>query len=205
MNTAKQEFIDILKNNVSRVGIENLLNYLEESGFYEEPASTKYHGSYAGGLLDHSLNVYYNLIEELKFLLGPNWSQRYSNETVSIVSLLHDVCKIGRYKSGVRNVKNPDTGVWEQKEVYEYNSNYFTMGHGALSVHRVEKYIDLTDEEAQAIYWHMGAFDLSNYSTMRDLSEAFSRNTLAFALHRADMVATHVCENEHFEPIEIEE
>ena len=202
---SKEEFINIVTNNINRSGRNELLNYLDESGFYLEPASTKYHGSYPGGLLDHSLNVYYSLIEELKFILGPNFTKRYNMESVSIVSLFHDLCKIGRYQKGIRNVKNPDTGVWEQKEVYEYNPNYFTMGHASLSIHRIEKFMKLTDEEAQAIYWHMGAFDISQYSSVRDLSEAYSRNTLAFALHRADMVSTHICENDNFQPIDIEE
>lgn len=201
---SKEEFIKIVNDNINRTGKEELLGYLEEYGFYEEPASTKYHGSYPGGLLDHSLNVYYNLIEELKFILGSNFEKRYSMESIAIVSLFHDLCKIGRYQKGIRNVKNPDTGVWEQKEVYEYNPNYFTMGHASLSIHRIEKFMKLTDEEAQAIYWHMGAFDISQYSSVRDLSESYSNNTLAFALHRADMLAAHICENDKFEPIKVQ-
>lgn len=201
---SKEEFIKIVNDNINRTGKDELLDYLEEYGFYEEPASTKYHGSHPGGLLDHSLNAYYNLIEELKFILGSNFEKRYSMESIAIVSLFHDLCKIGRYQKGIRNVKNPDTGVWEQKEVYEYNPNYFTMGHASLSIHRIEKFMKLTDEEAQAIYWHMGAFDISQYSSVRDLSESYSNNTLAFALHRADMLATHICENEKFEPINVE-
>ena len=200
----KEEFIKIINENVKREGIDNLLNYLEESGFYECPASTRYHGSYEGGLLDHSLNVYYSLLEELKFIFGDDWNKRYSLETVTIVSLFHDLCKIGRYEKSWKNVKNNDTGVWEQVQVYQYNKNYFTMGHASLSLQRILKFINITDEESQAIYWHMGAFDISQYSDVSQLGESFSKNTLAFALHMADMIATYVCENEHFKPIKIE-
>lgn len=202
--TNKEEFISIVKKNITRDGVENLLTYLEESGFYTEPASTRYHGSYAGGLLDHSLNVYYSLIEEMKFIFGNDWQKRYSLESVTIVSLLHDLCKIGRYKKGTKNVKNEETGYWEQVEIYQYNNNAFSMGHAPLSLHRITKFMVLTDEEAQAIYWHMGAFDLSQYSDVGQLGESFKRNTLAFALHRADLTATYICENEMFKPIEIE-
>lgn len=202
--TNKEEFISIVKKNITRNGVENLLTYLEESGFYTEPASTRYHGSYAGGLLDHSLNVYYSLIEEMKFIFGNDWQKRYSLESVTIVSLLHDLCKIGRYKKGTKNVKDEETGYWEQVEIYQYNNDYFSMGHAPLSLHRITKFMVLTDEEAQAIYWHMGAFDISQYSDTHQMCEAFKRNTLAFALHRADMIATYICENEHFEPLEIE-
>lgn len=202
--TNKEEFISIVKKNITRDGIDNLLTYLEESGFYKCPASTRYHGSYEGGLLDHSLNVYYSLIEELKFIFGNDWQKRYSLESVTIVSLFHDLCKIGKYEKGFKNVKNEDTGVWEKVETFQYNKNCFTMGHAPLSLQRINKFIVLTDEESQAIYWHMGAFDLSQYSDVGQLGESFSKNTLAFALHMADMTATYVCENEHFKPIEIE-
>lgn len=200
----KEEFISIVKKNITRDGIDNLLTYLEESGFYKCPASTRYHGSYEGGLLDHSLNVYYSLIEELKFIFGNDWQKRYRLESVTIVSLFHDLCKIGRYKKGTKNVKNEETGYWEAVDVFQYDNDYFAMGHAPLSLHRINQFMVLTDDEAQAIYWHMGAFDLSQYSDTHLMCEAFKRNTLAFALHRADMTATYICENEHFEPIEIE-
>lgn len=200
--TAKEEFLQIARNSVKRDGINDLLNYLEnECDFFVAPASTKYHGSYAGGLVDHSLNVFYNLKEELNFIFGKGYTKRYSDESIAIVSLFHDLCKIGRYIEYYKNVKDEETGIWGQQKCYKYNQDYFTMGHASLSLHIIQKYIKLTDEEAQAIYWHMGAFDLSQYSDSVQLSHAFQCNTLAFALYRADMLATHVCENDKFRPI----
>ena len=200
----KKEFIELLEKYVKRDGIENLITYLDEqSDFFTSPASTKYHGSYEGGLVEHSLNVYYSLLDEMKFIYGNNWTTVWSLESVAIVGLLHDLCKAGRYKKGFRNVKN-ENGTWETKEVYEYRQDSFRMGHAALSLNIIQKFIILTDEEAQAIYWHMGAFDTSQYSSPADLSAAFSSNTLAFALHQADMIATHIVENENFKPVQIE-
>jgi hypothetical protein len=200
--TAKEEFLQIVRTTVKRDGIENLLNYLEnECDFFSAPASTKYHGSYAGGLVDHSLNVFYNLKEELNFIFGKGYTKRYSDESIVIVSLFHDLCKIGRYTEYYKNVKDEETGIWGQQKCYKYNQDYFTMGHASLSLYTIQKYIKLTEEEAQAIYWHMGAYDLSQYSDSMQLFHAFQDNTLAFALHRADMLATHVCENDKFKPI----
>ena len=200
--TPKEEFKDIVFKNISRSGIEAFMDHLEnETDFFVSPASTKYHGSYEGGLLEHSLNVYYMLIQELKFMYGNDWERRYSMESVAIVSLFHDVCKCGRYKKTIKYQKNKETGAWEDKETYEYDSDYLLMGHAALSIHRIEQFMTLWDYEAQAIYWHMGAFDLSQYSSSLNLSEAFNRNPLAYALHKADMDATHICENPHFIPV----
>lgn len=198
---SKEEFETIVKENINRAGISDLMEYLETSDFYISPASTRYHGSYAGGLVEHSLNVYYSLIDELTFLYGPGWESRWSKESVAIVSLFHDVCKIGRYTPGTRNVKDPVTGQWHEERTYYYNNDYVANGHGAKSVFIINKYIKLSDDEISAIYWHMGAYDLGTYNTVSDLSNCYSNNTLAFALHRADMVATHIVENEKFEPL----
>ena len=53
----------------------------------------------------------------------------------------------------------------------------------------------MTEDEIQAIHWHMGAFDISQYNSTYDMGNAFENNTLAFALHMADMMATYVVEN----------
>ena len=203
----REEFIEILRTNVNRDpdAVEDLINYLDNREFFTSPASTKYHGSYCGGLVQHSLDVYYSLIDELEFIYGKNWERRYSLESVTIVALLHDLCKIGRYVLGTRNVKDPETGKWNEVSVYNYNNDSFKMGHGSQSLYIVTKYFVLDDFEAQAIYWHMGAYDLGNYNTVSDLSVAYERNMLAFALHRADMIATYVVDNKYFEPIPLKE
>ena len=84
----KKEFIELLEKYVKRDGIENLITYLDEqSDFFTSPASTKYHGSYEGGLVEHSLNVYYSLLDEMKFIYGNNWTTVWSLESVAIVGL----------------------------------------------------------------------------------------------------------------------
>lgn len=200
----KKEFIELVKKDIHRDGIDNLLDALEKTDFYKSPASTKYHGSYPGGLVDHSINVYYSLLDFMTFIYGPDWTQRYSQESIAIISLFHDLCKIGRYKSGFRNVKNKETGAWEEKQVYEYNPEYGTMGHGSKSVYMIMKYMQLTEEEAAAIYWHMGPYDLGNYNTVGDLGNCWNHNTLGYALFSADMHSTYIVENEFFEPMPLQ-
>lgn len=193
----KSTFIDICKNNITREGIDKLMQYLEETDFYTAPASTKYHGSYPGGLLAHSLNVYYELQNYIRYIYGTNTCP-WSNETLAIVSLFHDLCKINRYIITTKNVKDPTTGQWEKQNVYAYNTDYISMGHGSKSLAIILSHISLTEEEQNAIYWHMGAYDLGNYNTVADLSNSFTKNSLAFALHMADMTTTYVTENDKF-------
>ena len=73
--------------------------------FFEAPASTHYHGSYPGGLVEHSLNVYYELIGAGRVPGVP------TAETYAVVALLHDICKADFYAQSTKNQKNSD-GEW---------------------------------------------------------------------------------------------
>ena len=193
-----KRFKKIVTENIERDGIENLMEWLEhETDFFTAPASTRYHGSYEGGLVEHSLNVYDRLVWEMENTVGAGWQEIYSPEAVAIVALFHDLCKIDRYVITVKWRKD-ENGDWEAYEAYEYNKEKAEMGHGAQSVFYLQKFIQLTEFEAQAIFWHMGAYDISPYATLAACSETFKWNPLAFLTHRADMAATYVTENEAF-------
>ena len=90
----KEEFIELLRS-TKREGIENLLNFLEKSDFYTAPASTRFHGNYEGGLLEHSMKVYEILQEKVK---NAPIALNIPPETLIIVPLLHDLCKANFYK-----------------------------------------------------------------------------------------------------------
>ena len=53
----KEEFIKLLKE-TNREGMDKLIEFLENSDFFEAPASTRYHGNFKGGLVEHSMKVY---------------------------------------------------------------------------------------------------------------------------------------------------
>ncbi len=191
-------FKQLVSDTIQRDGIENLMEWLEnETDFFKAPASTRYHGSYEGGLLEHSLNVYNCLLWEMENRVGKGWEEIYSPETIAIVALFHDLCKIDRYILVEKWWKGSE-GQWESYDAYDYNREKSEMGHGAQSVFYLQKFIQLSEVEAQAIYWHMGAYDISPYSTLAHCSETFKWNPLAFLTHRADMAATYVIENAAF-------
>lgn len=206
--TLIKDFKNIVAANIQRDGIDNLMEWVEnETDFFTAPASTRYHGSYEGGLLEHSLNVYSRLMFEMNTVIGEGWEDIYSPETIAIVALFHDLCKIDRYVLTEKWRKDED-GQWEAYDAYDYNKEKAEMGHGAQSVYYLQKFIQLTEIEAQAIYWHMGAYDISPYSSLANCSETFKWNPLAFLVHRADMAATYITENEAFDfakPVEAED
>ena len=113
----------------------------------------------------------------------------YDNETIAIVALFHDLCKIGYYKVSSRNVKNEATGKWEKVPYYEVEDK-LPYGHGEKSVYLLSEFIKLTVQEAMAIRWHMGAY--VGQQDWQTLGKAYDEFPLAMFLHFADMKATHL-------------
>ena len=191
--SGKEEFIEIFREKITRPGADALLDYLEnKSDFFTAPASARYHGAYAGGLCDHSLNVYHCLVDYLaRERVQELYGLEYSPESVAIVALLHDVCKTGCYRQGSRNVKGPD-GKWQAVPTFFYEDP-LPYGHGEKSVYVVNGFLRLTREEAMAIRWHMG---FSGTEDSRLVGKAFAKYPLAFALSVADMEATYFLEED---------
>lgn len=188
----KERFIAIYKEYIKREGADKFLEYLESKAcdFFTAPASTRFHGSYEGGLVEHSLNVYDCLCEYLnRERVKDVYSLEYSKESIAIVALLHDVCKINFYKAGTRNVKD-ENGVWQKVPTYEIDDK-LPYGHGEKSVYILSGYMRLTREEAFAIRYHMG---FAGDEDARNVGKAFEMFPLGFALSVADMEATYFLE-----------
>ncbi len=141
-------------------------------------------------------------------------ADKYSNETVAIVSLLHDVCKIGLYVSEPKNqktydlekvaaardgkpwtVKHDSLGdfIWETVRGYKADDQ-LPYGHGEKSVYIVSGFMKLTRDEAMAIRWHMGFTDNDFRGGGQSVGKAFEMYPLAVLTHLADMKATYLLE-----------
>ena len=191
--TDKERFIEIYKTNIKREGADKLLEYLLSpvSDFFTAPASARYHSSFEGGLVSHSLNVYDCLKSYLDTDRAREFGFNYSEESIAIVALLHDLCKVGVYKKGFRNVKD-EKGQWQRVDTFEYDDK-LPYGHGEKSVYVISGYMRLTREEAFAIRYHMGYS--SDREDPRNVSAAFEMFPLAFALSTADSEATYFLES----------
>ena len=194
--TAKEKFIEIYEKNIKREGADKLLEYLlsPSSDFFTAPASARFHSSYEGGLAEHSINVYECLKSYLESdRVKENFGFEYSDESIAIVSLLHDLCKVNVYKKGFRNVKD-EKGMWQRVDTFEYDDK-LPYGHGEKSVYIISGYMRLTREEAFAIRYHMG---YSSTEDPRNVSLAFEMFPLAFALSTADSEATYYIESDKY-------
>ena len=187
----KQKFLELAKNNIKREGIDDLLDYLQKTDFFEAPASTKFHSSFAGGLCLHSLNVYERYIKNLEKEYGAEWQKYITLESATIIALFHDICKANVYKVEYRNVK--EDGVWVQKPYYSYNDT-LPYGHGEKSVYIINGFLRLTREEAMAINWHMGGFDSRVKGGFYGLENVFYSYPTALVFHLSDIEATYLDE-----------
>ena len=193
------EFITTYRTFIKREGADKLLDYLlTKSDFFTAPASSKFHNDFEGGLCAHSLNVYKRLKSLLAAEYGEKWQELYSPETVAIVGLLHDVCKVNYYEVDYRNVKNKDTGAWEKVPYYRVEDK-LPYGHGEKSVYIIGGFMRLTREEAMAINWHMGGFDDRVRGGSYTVGVAFQQYPLAVLTHTADFLATYLDEKKEEE------
>lgn len=188
MNNMIQNDWEIYKKlllSTKRPGIENLVQWLDNSDFKVAPASTRYHSNYEGGLLKHSLNVYEECMRQQDLIKLFN----VPKESIIITSLLHDICKVNYYKMEMRNVKK--NGAWVQEPYYTVE-DMFPMGHAEKSIIIAQQYIQLTEVEIAMIRNHMGGFvDTSYFSS----SNLFNKYPESLILHMADMRATYILES----------
>ena len=176
----KNNYIKLLKS-TNRYKIEDVINWLESTDFFEAPASTMYHENYTGGLCEHSLKVYDNMVklkQEFKFDID--------DEQIIIMALLHDVCKVNTYTKDKKNQKIGQN--WVTVDFWKRNDDY-PIGHGQKSIILIQKTgFILTDLEILSIVAHMNGYDKSD---LFNASNIYDKNELTIWLHLADMIATY--------------
>lgn len=188
----KAEFIKIWNDTIvaaNRAGAAKLLAWLEGTDFFEAPASTRFHGAYRGGLCMHSLNVYHAFKELCESHYAKEWE--IGPDSIALMALAHDFCKISCYKPGFRNVKNDETGKWEKVATFTFE-DALPAGHGEKSAFLIERFMRLKTEEWMGIRWHMGGFDSAVKGGDMALNNAWAMYPSGAALHMADLTATHL-------------
>ena len=138
-----KEAIVALLNATHREGIENVLSYMEQNGFYSSAASINFHNNFYGGLAKHSLEVFWEA-DELWLKEFLDRKDDVSQENIKLTALLHDICKMDKYPcfKGNKPISRRDISL-------KY--------HGKKSVDILATLgLVLSDEEKEAIRWHMG-------------------------------------------------
>jgi len=185
---------------LKRAGINELVKWLtKETDFFTAPASTRFHGNYEGGLLEHSLNVTRFALHNFNFIVKQRPELEEFRESVIIAALFHDVCKTNYYHLE-KKWKNDENCKWQDYIRYVVKDS-FPIGHGEKSIYLISKFMQLTDAEALAIRWHMGATELS--VNIQGSSQSYSYNEainhwLVRLIHAADMMALTIEEQRNY-------
>ena len=194
----RADFLAVYRDAIRRDGRSSLLYWLEnETDFFMAPASSKNHLAQPGGLAVHSLNAYNRLLEiTARDVFGGTDGALLAEEvreTVAILGLLHDVCKVGVYHQETKRRRNPETKQWEDCLGYTFRDP-FPLGHGEKSLFLITRHLALTEEEALAIRWHMGAYDDAVKGGSRSMTEAMNLTPWVWRLQEADMCAAWIDE-----------
>ena len=194
----KDRFVELYQQLITRPGADKLLAWLETTDFFEAPASTRFHLSRPGGLVEHSIHVYHRLHDLFVSERQNRENEPFielsdsEEETIAICGLLHDICKANFYAVEMRNRKN-EQGQWEKYPFYVVNDQ-LPYGHGEKSVYIISGFMKLTREEAMAIRWHMGFGDNDFRAGGFSVGIAFEKFPLALLTHMADLQATYLDE-----------
>lgn len=204
-----ERYYDLLRS-TKREGVEDLIKYLKSSDFERAPASTKYHGAYEGGLVDHSLMVY-DILSSLVNIYSVFKNGDISDiaesvdemlESVKIVALLHDISKVNFYEVTYQNKKvyDPSGSKWDENGRYDWHSiktfkvredESFVIGnHEETSEFIARQFIPLRMSESAAIMHHHGSLGYDSVP-VDVMSKVYNKYTLALLLHEADLLAAY--------------
>ena len=175
----KQQILDIVHKYVHRDGIDDMLKWYDDNGFYEAWASTSFHCNYVGGLAEHTFNVITNALK-LADVLGSD----VSRESIVLCALVHDAGKCNYYvpnllKSGKTSGSKP----------MKINPDLRIKNHAFRSLMIVSKFLELSESERICILCHDGFFENLNREYMLSLDE------LLYIVHSADLYAARFMED----------
>lgn len=176
----KMKYVELL----STLGIDltELTKYLDAVEFWTKPASDRSFGAYPGALVKRGLDFYY----ELGQLCNAYFPGKYSQQDVVKVMLGKELYRAEMYETYKKNVKNDETGKWDEVAAYRTKEVRPTFGDIGLSSYMIlKKFIDLNDEQTLAII-HYKAMDYT--ADIHDIMRSYPLVTLT---RMADMAAQY--------------
>lgn len=198
--TIKDKIIAVLLS-TNRPGMPDLINHMEQIGYFEAPCSGGNHLAKEGGLAEHSWNVNGIMCAMQETVISGDCE--IPDYSITITSLLHDLGKCGDYgkpnyvENWIKSRKKDENGeyplVRSEKKPYETNKELLYVPHEVRSVKIISKFIELTEDEEWAILMHNGLYGDFKYSIQG------KETPLYLLLHSADMWASRVMEVEENE------
>ena len=135
MVAQRDEIINLLQS-TGREGIDEVLRYLDDCGFYYRASSPNKHHNWPGGLAEHSLGTCKLALQRSDGSLP--------RDSVIIAAMLHDTCKSDRFWFRGRSIRQ-HTPKCELDSLHSVRSLAILRDCG----------LRMTEPERLAIRWHM--------------------------------------------------
>lgn len=187
MELDNKKFVINALMKTKREGIEDLIAYMDDNGFFTAPCSGGNHLACEFGLVHHTRNVM-EYAEKLGVAwLGGSGYNKIQNSVI-ISAALHDLGKMGQFEKPfyVENVLA--SGKQSDTKPYKQNPELLKIPHEVRSVAIAQMFIDLTEEEQHAILYHNGLYGDFKYEITGN------ETPLYLIIHFADMWASRVIE-----------
>ena len=160
------------------------------------PASGKahYHNAMVGGYVEHVLHVS-DCAVQIKKLWESNGAEiNFTDEELIFAAMHHDLGKVGDLE---HDYYIPQTSDWHRKnrdEIYTHNPALQYMKVPDRGLWLLQHYgVKVTEKEYLGIKLTDGLYDDANKSYLMSYNPDFNlRSNMAYILHQADMMATHI-------------
>ena len=170
-----------------REGMEDLIAYMEEIGFFEAPCSGGNHLACQFGLVHHSRNVMM-AAENIGYALLGKVKYAEIRNSVIIATALHDLGKCGDYGKQMYVPNILKSGKASEAKPFKRNQALLPLDHATRSIKLATLFIDLTEDEEFAIRYHDGLYESANYAVKGN------ETPLYLILHYADLWSSRVTE-----------
>jgi 23S rRNA maturation-related 3'-5' exoribonuclease YhaM len=178
-----REQITALLYGTCRPGVEWLVDWMNNNGFFEAPCSTQYHLADKGGLAKHSLNVYENAVR-----LAVAFGADVNRDSLVLAALLHDLGKAGQFGKPEYKPNYLKNGDLSKAKPWEKNKELLPVDHEVRSIAIASQFIQLTEDEQFAILMHNGPYGTFRYGFQGNETQLY------MLVHFADMWCSRVTE-----------
>lgn len=170
-----------------KASMARLIQWMDDSGFFDSACSGGNHLAVQGGLARHSLNVFY-LANSLAMAWGAY--SKVTRKQVTLAALLHDLGKTGDHglQGYVPNILK--SGAVSKAKPYERNKELMPIPHEQRSILIAERFIKLDQEVEWAIAAHAGLYGEYKYVIPGN------ETPLYLIITTADMWASRITEDE---------
>ena len=192
------DLIDLINTTFEGERLDKLIKMYDhfEERMCLAPASGKehYHNCHAGGYVEHVLHVV-ELSKQIAGLLKQNGATiNFTMEELVFAALHHDLGKVGDLAD---DYYTPNDSDWHRKNqglIYKHNPNLQFMTVTDRALFLLQHFgIVLSDNEYIGLRLTDGLYEEANKSYYIGYSpERALRSNIAYILHQADMMATHI-------------